>query len=162
MTELTAARVRELFVYNRVTGILRRLITVNKAKAGDVAGSLGSSGALQVPIDGKMYLVHRVMWLWVYDRWPRGLIDHINLNPADNRWCNLRPVNYFQNLANSRARNTEFGHEGLPRRPSGRIQVNIRHNGRRIYLGTFSDLEIAKQAYARAARLFFGEFARVA
>jgi hypothetical protein len=115
---------------------------------------------LYVRIDGKSYLVHRLIWLWVRGEWPQDFIDHANRDSADNRWCNIRPANRSQNNVNSRARNTDFGHKGLYRKPNGRIGVQIRHNGRTKNLGTFLDIEIAKRAYARAARYAFGEFAR--
>ena len=33
--------------------------------------------------------------------WPKEMLDHINRNPADNRWCNLREVTRAENRLNS-------------------------------------------------------------
>ena len=55
-------------------------------------------------VDGQMVLAHRAAWAMHYGRWPTGLIDHINGDPADNRISNLRECNNAQNLANGAAR----------------------------------------------------------
>ena len=42
--------------------------------------------------NGQTLLAHRVVWAIHYGQWPKGVIDHINHNRADNRISNLRDV----------------------------------------------------------------------
>ncbi|SUB56208.1 HNH endonuclease signature motif containing protein [Brucella anthropi] len=56
----------------------------NKRYAGTKIGRL-SKGYIEARILGKMYGMHRVIWLYMTGKWPL-LVDHINGNPSDNRW----------------------------------------------------------------------------
>ena len=43
-----------------------------------------------IGILNKVYPAHRLAWLYVYGQFPEEDIDHINLDPQDNRISNLR------------------------------------------------------------------------
>lgn len=62
--------------------------------------TLHNAGYLKSTIRGKGYLAHRVIWALQTGAWPKGEIDHINGNRADNRWCNLRVVTRQENMRN--------------------------------------------------------------
>ena len=103
-------------------------------------------------------------WLYMTGRWPRGQVDHRDLDKGNDRWLNLRVATPGQNNANSRSRKTNTsGFKGVSYHIRVRKYVaQIGHNGKIIYLGQFDDPAIAHQAYAEAARRLYGEFARVA
>lgn len=90
---------------------------------------------------------------------PKGhLVDHINHDIWDNRWCNLRVVTASQNQHN------KAGHSkwSLPKGVSpfhGKFRAVISVNKKQIRLGIFVSVEEAANAYARAARAYHGEFA---
>lgn len=80
--------------YNPNTGIF-----VNKKK-NKITGSVHSKGYISIGVCGKVYLAHRLAWLYVYGYLPDMQIDHINHNKQDNRINNLRVVTNSENHKN--------------------------------------------------------------
>lgn len=164
----TRARLMELLRYDPETGAFTHRVNISNRKAGDVAGCVHESRGNYcfISIDDKIYRAHKLAWLYVTGEWPDRLIDHRNLNRADNAFCNLRMATKSQNQANMKApsHNTS-GIKGVsPYRVGERYgkpwQATIRKDGKSIHLGHFSTKEHAAAAYAVAADRIFGEFAR--
>lgn len=109
--------------------------------------------------DGPVYLVlHRVLM-----EAPLGcLVDHINGDGLDNRRANLRLCSHAENMKNrAKHADTASTFKGVwfdGRRGMWRAQINV--DGERMCLGSFQDERKAAIQYDRAARLFFGAFAR--
>ena len=155
--DLTAARLRELFDYNPETGILVRKANSRRTDliGKPVLGKPMVDGHLQVAVDGKRYLAHRLAWLHFYGRWPDAVIDHINGNPADNRIANLRDVSQAVNSQNRNGAqsNNKVGALGVNKIPSG-YRARIKPRGAKaINLGVFRTLEEAQEAYRYAKQL---------
>lgn len=74
----------------------------SKAKAGNPThGSKTSHGYYVAIINKKPYLLHMVIWELKNGKIPAGYeIDHINMDRADNRICNLRLASRSQNGCN--------------------------------------------------------------
>ena len=110
------------------------------------------TGHLHGRIDYKAHLAHRVAWALHYGEWPKGEIDHINHDPADNRVENLRDVTHSENLKNqSLRRNNRSGVTGVKLRQEGGPWIaNIKHAGKLIYLGKFDRFEDAVAARKEA------------
>jgi hypothetical protein len=159
---ITADRLRWLLTYDPETGVFRWLgSTSRRVRAGTVAGS-NRQGYRRIRIDGRTYQLHRLAWLYMMEEWPDGDLDHINGDPSDNRWCNLREASQSLNNANSRvSRRNTSGFKGV-RWNKGRRKwrAGIKVRGRPINLGNFDDRRDAALAYATAAYALFGEFAR--
>lgn len=130
------------------------------ARAGDVAG-WRSNGRQVIQIGGIRLFGHRIAWRLHYGAWPDGIVDHIDLNPANNRIENLRIATESQNRANTRPR-ARCGFKGVTtnKHASGFV-AQITVDGKNKYLGRFRTPEQAHAAYCEAARVAFGEFARV-
>ena len=159
---LTADRLRELLHYDQETGLFTWHPTTSKKTRGKRGGHPNDIGYLLLGVDSNSYRVHRLAWLYVHGHWPIGDLDHINGNPADNRITNLREATAAQNLANSRKPITNrSGYKGVSWHSGAKKwQAHIRHNGRRIYLGLFTDPAVAHAAYCQAAQKLKGNFAR--
>jgi hypothetical protein len=93
---------------------------------------------------------------------PEGkMIDHIDGDTRDNRRALLRPATNAQNQYNQGipSHNTS-GHKGVTwHRATQKWHAKIRHEGKRLHLGYFTDLEEAAKAYREAALKYHGEFA---
>lgn len=102
---LTQERVRELFDYCEETGVLtRKSHTTNRVKVGSVAGTPTPKGYHQVMVDCKLYLLHRIIFLYIHGYMPENQVDHISRNKTDNRPCNLREVSHSCNQRNAGVR----------------------------------------------------------
>lgn len=117
----------------------------NDQWAGKPAGSL-SIGYKVIKIGGKKYKASRVAWKMMTGRDPQNLIDHRNLDRANNRWENLYDTTYSQNGMNRKINsNNSSGHKGVSRVRNGWRAV--------ISLGYFRTPEEASRAYRRAVQL---------
>ncbi len=96
--------------------------------------------------------------------WPNKLIDHIDGDPSNNRFANLRMATFSQNSANSRVHSINAsGRKGVFwHKQCGKWMASITIFGKQKHLGLFDEIEDAANAYDRAARDAFGEFARSA
>lgn len=86
------------------------------------------------------------------------VVDHVNGNGLDNRKQNLRCCTINENMWNVRSKN-KHGYKGVFKRKNGTWSANIRHNGTRIYVGTFPSAKDAALAYDELAHRYFGEYA---
>lgn len=161
---LTQARLRDLLHYDQETGAFTwRVRRGGTANAGTEAGSTDTTGHLQVKVDRRLYLAHRLAWLYVHGYWPGMEIDHRDGDKQNNRLSNLRLATRQQNVQNRGiGRVNTSGIKGVSCRKNGKWTAQITVCGRNIYLGRFVDKEDAARAYASAARQYHGEFARAA
>jgi len=108
---LTAEHLRELVDYNQDTGEFFwkseiRLGFHNSVvghKAGEKAGTARKSdGRNVIRIEGRTYLGYRLAWLWMVGIWPTFEIDHIDCDPTNDRFANLRDESRRKNQQNMR------------------------------------------------------------
>jgi hypothetical protein len=94
--------------------------------------------------------------------WPSLFVDHIDGNPANNSFSNLRLATDSQNKANCKVRkHSKVGLKGVSiYNKSNKFRVAISIRGKRKELGIFDCPAAASFAYQIAADIHFGEFAR--
>ncbi len=155
LQQLSAKTLRERLVYEPGTGVFRRMLDEGGCKAGAEAGHRHKNGRVNIFVLGKLYRAHRLAWLYVTGVWPIGDIDHINGDPGDNRFANLRDVTKSVNQQNRRASNRDAasGLLGVSWHSIGKKwRATIRVDGKSKYLGLFDDEYAAHEAYLKAKR----------
>ena len=130
----------------------------NTRWAGKEAGNVTKAGPTIyknkiIQILSHNYKTHRVVWALHFGEWPDGYIDHINGDALDNRICNLRVTNMFNNTRNSprRCDNTS-GYTGVTfckELKRWRADINTA-DGKTKYLGRYKDIEDAVAARKKA------------
>jgi len=92
-------------------------------------------------------------------------IDHKDLNKLNNTKSNLRFCNTSQNMLNAGVyRTNTTGYKGVylcKRKKKISWYVQIRYQGKQVFLGIFTDIKKAAQVYNQAALKYHGEFARL-
>lgn len=150
---LTQERLRQLFHYDSMTGVFTRIQTNRIDRLNKPAGAPNTKGHIQIKVDGKLYVAHRLAWLYVYGTFPNDQLDHINGIKSDNRMINIREATNKQNQENVPLQsNNTSGYRGVSfDKQHQKFRAYICHNHTLIHLGLFRTAEQAGQV-ARSAR----------
>lgn len=156
---LTQEYLKSILDYNKETGEFFWKINKGKCKKGDKI-TTKRHGYICVGIDYKTYDIHRLAWIYEYGYNPKE-IDHINNIKDDNRIANLRECTRIQNCQNRvDTKNKSSGIRNVHwHKLSGKWQVRIQHNKKRICIGLFDDLELAELVAIEARAKYHGDFA---
>lgn len=153
-----------LLRYDEHSGNLHWKQRVNQGvHAGDIAGRPNKCQRyLRVKIDGVAYVAHRLIWKMQTGADPIDVIDHIDCNPFNNRWLNLREADAFLNMRNRPIqKNNTSGVKGVKWVKSDkRWSAYITSGEGQKYLGYFSCLGQAAKVVKEARAQLHGEFAR--
>jgi hypothetical protein len=134
-------------------------IAKRKIKIGQEITSTNSSGYLKVCLEGKYFLVHRVIYEMFNGLIPSNLqIDHIDGNRKNNNISNLRLATIKENSYNrEKQSNNTSGFKGVNWSKyhfKWRVRIGKKH------LGYFNDLEEAYLVYQKEAKQQHNEFYR--
>ena len=151
--KLTHERLCEVLAYDPITGNFTRLqCPLRPYLVGKVAGSRRASG-IHIAIDQLGFSAHRLAWFYMTKTWPTGEIDHMDGNPHNNSWLNLRDGDRFQNQQNLRRAKSTNKSGLLGAMTTGGLHCSkISVRGKSIFLGYFDTAEAAHQAYVAAKR----------
>lgn len=158
MQDLTQEVVRELLHYDPETGIFtwrerdrkwfttdRSCKTWNSRFAGKKTGCVQEMGrgylCVRISVLDRLWLAHRLAWLWMEGDPIPEHIDHENHDATDNRWSNIRSSNPMHNSRNASKRvDNTTGTCGLTWNKNDSIWIaRVTHNGFRHYLGRFTN-----------------------
>ncbi|HFK7186555.1 TPA: HNH endonuclease signature motif containing protein [Serratia odorifera] len=150
---------KNLLNYDELTGEFR-WNNHKRMPKGKPAGTSAGSEYDRIMIKGKIFLSHRVAWFYMTGTDPDRLIDHINGNKRDNRFCNLRLADYSQNMMNSKISSiNSSGCKGVSwKKSEGKWRAEGKINGKRKHLGYFENITDAIAAYKEFAITHHGEF----
>lgn len=154
---------RQVLDYNPETGIfIWREDRNNKTKSGDVAGFVSLSHnnkyKLEITIDYIRYKAHRLAWKMITGDDPPNQIDHIDNNPLNNKFNNLRLATSKQNNANKGCmKNNTSGLKNISfHKASKKYRITI--DGK--HYGLFEDLEIANLYACELRDIIYKNYAR--
>lgn len=153
---LTIERLRYALKYDQETGLFTAAISRRpRIYPGDSVGSISpTTGYLNIRLDRRSYLAHRLAWFYVHGVWPMNFIDHIDRDRQNNRIENLRDVTRAENRHNTGLqKNNTSGYAGVGRH-GNKWRADLRIFGKRLHLGLFKTPEQASGAYVEAQKIF--------
>lgn len=154
---LTQARLLEILHYDPETGEFRWRVNVSSTgRVGEVAGCRNAAGYVVLRLDRKLYLAHRLAFLYMEGRFPPNLVDHKDTDKANNRWANLRHSTQGENAQNKRAAQSNNRRSGLLgvywSEQHGKWGAKAVVNRKQHHGGFHATPELAHQAYVDLKR----------
>lgn len=155
-TAIQHKRIKEALKYNPDTGVF-----TSRYNSGlYIKGSFNDKGYLIICVNGRRYQAHKLAWFYMTGKWSRKNIDHINGNPADNRFSNLRREATPDNSHNlmlskfnaSGARCVHFA------KSDKKWVATVQHLGQPYYLGRYSERSKAIKAVNQFLKRFSNDF----
>ena len=136
-----------LLDYNRDTGDFRWKSPRRGVVEGSLAGCLDSRGYRLIKINGKTYFAHRLAILYVSGEWPLYTVDHIDRDPSNNRYDNLRVCSASDNMFNRSPRRKYRGVYFMPNCKTKPFMAQANLNGKKTFIGYFETAEGAAAAF---------------
>ena len=158
MIEISHTYLTEILKYDPVSGAftwLKPNPLARKLKVGSPAGRTIQNKYIQIGINRKYYLAHRLAVFYMTGIWPTHEVDHIDGNPSNNSWSNLRQVTSIENSRNQATRsNNSSGVVGVKwKKEISKWVATIGVDRKLIHLGCFESLEVAAEVRRAAEKV---------
>jgi hypothetical protein len=128
---------------------------------GRIAGCKTSDGYTRIRINNRLYLAHRLIWIFHHGYCPK-ILDHINGKRYDNRIENLRAATRSNNGMNAQlSKKNSSGIKGVSwHKASNKWRVSLSIAGHNTHIGCFDDIDLAILVADEAREKHHGIFAR--
>lgn len=146
------------FEFDRYGNMVRKAAS---ARGGWRVGTLDAdTGYVKLKAAGRLYYLHRLVWLLKTGDYPTCDIDHKDLNKANNNFNNLRLATRSENRLNIRAnKSSKSGVRGVFRYHNGKYVVRLKDGaGKLAHVGYFFTLGEAAAAADAFAKREHGDF----
>lgn len=148
---ITQGELRELFHYDLENGcLIWKVARSPRIKIGTPAGYVSPYGYTQIRLNGKLWMSHRLIWMYMTGSFPLNDIDHIDGDRSNNKWGNLRDVTREENMQNRKGPDEDSltGVLGVCfDRQSGKYRAQRTIYKRKVLNKLFNTIEEAKEAY---------------
>ena len=113
-----------------------------------------------VGVDGEAYLAHRLAFIYMTGECPE-FVDHIDCNPLNNKFTNLRPATFSENQHNSKLRrNNTSGVKGVSfDKINNRWRCQIKSAGK-FFVKYFKTFKEAARHQPLMYKKIHGDFSR--
>lgn len=157
---ITQAELKELFDYHPDGFLIWKKQISIRSPIGKIVGpsSFLKQGYRKCGIYGKKYPQHILIYIWHHGQ-PKNTVDHKDTNRANNRIENLRDATMRQQCMNRSKLKDKVLPKGVYKKGK-KVCAIIRVHQKNIWLGTYTEISDAQEAYKQAATQHFGEFAR--
>lgn len=156
---LTQDKLKSLYHYDPDSGLFTQRGARGGRKNGYIAGGKDKHGYFRISIDSKLYLSHRLAFLYMTGEMPAGNVDHKDGDPGNNKWNNLRICTQQQNIQNQIGHGKYYKNvyftKGGRNKP---FNVKIEHNGIIRSFGYYRTAEEADEVATLIRDLIHGEF----
>ncbi len=134
----------------------------NTRWSGKLAGAIDSKGYYVILLDKKMCRAHRLIWKIMTGEDSKLEIDHIDNNPKNNVWGNLREATRTENCRNVRKhKNSESDYKGVRYHNYRKFSASICVDREIIHLGFYKTELEAYEAYCEASKKYHKEFSNL-
>lgn len=162
---ITVEDLRDHLAYCPNSGVFtwrKRRSPLSRVIVGQNAGTFNPiRRQIVIGLDRRKHCAHRLAWLYMTGKHPKNEIDHIDGDPKNNSFSNLREATRSENARNQNTRSdstTGFKSVGFDRRRK-KYRARISVHGKEIWLGYHDTADEAHAAYCEAAHKVHGAFA---
>jgi len=150
--KLTQEKLKELLHYDPDTGIFTWKVSRSNVRAGDVAGCMSPRGYWKIKLFNTSWFAHRLAWLYMEGYMPEQCVDHIDRDPGNNKWDNLREASFLCNTRNQNVnKSNKTGVSGVCfHKAVQKWYAEIPIRQKRYYLGVYKKFEDAVMARYKA------------
>ena len=146
MNPISQKRLKEILDYDQHTGVFTWLEKIaDKVVIGSQAGYLRPNGYRCIRLFKRSYREHQLAFMYMLGYFP-SQVDHLDHNPSNNTWMNLRAATYVTNGKNHpKTKRNKTGVVGVSQRGDGKFVARVYVNKKHVFLGVFNTISEAEK-----------------